>query len=85
MISARYRVTDGSGGSRQNFDRVLCKKNLTKNEIFFHFHSNLEILTGFQKPCDQVWIRHWMMNANSHFGTLRYSDTLLYYALIDQL
>ena len=39
-----------SGGSRQNVDRVLNQKNLTKNEIFVHFQSNLEILTGFQRP-----------------------------------
>ena len=39
-----------SGGSRQNVDRVLSQKNLAKNEIFVHFHSKLEILTGFQKP-----------------------------------
>ena len=29
-----------------------------KNEIFVHFHSNLGILTGFQKPCEPVWIRY---------------------------
>ena len=51
---------DLSGGSGQNVDRVLSHKNLTKNEIFVHFHSNLEILTGFQKPYDPVWIRHWI-------------------------
>ena len=31
-----------SGGSGQNFDWVLSQKNLAKNEIFVHFHSNLE-------------------------------------------
>ena len=51
---------DGSGGSRQNVDQVLSQKNLMKNEIFAHFHSNLENLTGFQKPCDPLWICHWM-------------------------
>ena len=61
---------DFSGGSRQNFDRVLIQKNLTKNDIFVHFHSNLEILTGFQKPCDPVWIRHWI------FGQLVSAATL---------
>ena len=54
-----------SGGSRQNVDRVLSQKNLAKNEIFVHFHSNLEILTGFQKPCDLVWIRHCIGFQNS--------------------
>ena len=39
-----------SGGSRQNVDRVLNQKNLAKNESFVHFRSNLEILTGFQRP-----------------------------------
>ena len=48
-----------SGGSRQNFDQVLSQENLAKTEAFVHFHSNLESLTGFQKPCDPVWIRHW--------------------------
>ena len=47
-----------SGRSRQNFDLVLSEKNLAKNEVFVHFQSNLEILTGFQKPCDLVWICH---------------------------
>ena len=47
-------VTEGSGGSRQNVDWVRSQKNLTKNEIFVHFHSNLELLTGFQKLCDPV-------------------------------
>ena len=47
-----------NGGSRQNVDRVPSLKNLTKNEIFVHFHSNLGILTGFQQPCDPVWIRY---------------------------
>ena len=51
-------VRSGSGGSRQNVDLVLSQKNLAKNEIFVHYHSNLEILTGFQKPFDPVWIRH---------------------------
>ena len=46
-----------SGGSRQTFDRVLSQKNLAKNEVIVHFHSNLEILTRFQKLCDPVWIR----------------------------
>ena len=43
-----------SGGSRKNFDWILSQKNLTKYEGFVHFHSNLESLTGFQKPCDMV-------------------------------
>ena len=47
-----------SGRSRQNVDRILSQKNQAKNEIFVYFHSNLEILTGLQKPCDSVWIRH---------------------------
>ena len=47
-----------SGRSRQNVERVLSQENLTKNEIFVHFYSNLEILTGFRKPYDPVWIRH---------------------------
>ena len=51
------RNTD-SGGSRQTADWVLSQKNLTKNEIFVRFYSNLESLTGFQKPCDLVCIRH---------------------------
>ena len=34
-----------NGGSRQNVDRVPSLENLTKNEIFVHFHSNLGILT----------------------------------------
>ena len=48
-------ISDFSGGSRPNVDRVLSQKNLAKNEIFVHFHSNLEILTRFQKICDLVW------------------------------
>ena len=52
-------LTGSSGGSRQNVDWVMNQKNLAKNEILVHFHSNLEILTGFQEPCDRVWIRHW--------------------------
>ena len=47
-----------SGGSRQNFDRVLSQKNIAKNDVLAHSHSNLAILTGFQKPCNPVWIRH---------------------------
>ena len=47
-----------SGGSRQNFDRVLSQKSPVKNEIFVHFHSSSEILTRFQKPSDSVWTRH---------------------------
>ena len=39
-------------------DRVLSQKNLAKNEVFVRFHSNLEILIGFQKPRDPAWIRH---------------------------
>ena len=49
-----------SGRSRQNVDQVLSQENLAKNEIFVDFHSNLEILGGFQKTCDPVWIRHWV-------------------------
>ena len=30
-----------------------------KNDIFVHFHSNLEILVRFHKPHDTTWIRHW--------------------------
>ena len=41
-----------------NFDRVLSQKDLAKNEVFVHFQSNSQILTGFQKPRDPVWIRH---------------------------
>ena len=41
-----------SGGSRQYFDRVLSERNLEENEIFVHFDSKLESLTGFQKPRD---------------------------------
>ena len=48
-----------NGGSRQNVDRVESEKP-HKNEIFVHFHSNLGILTEFQKPCDLVWIRYWL-------------------------
>ena len=51
-----------NGGSRQNVDRVPSLKNLTKNEIFVHFHSNLGILTEFQKPCDPVWVRYWQQD-----------------------
>ena len=49
-----------SGGSRRNVDQILDQKNLAKkkNEIFVHFHSNLDILTMFQKRCDSVCIRH---------------------------
>ena len=55
------KVYVNSGGSRhvQNVDQVLSQKNLSENEVFVHFHSNLEILTVFQKACDPVWIRHW--------------------------
>ena len=48
-------ISDFSGGSRPNVDRVLSQKSHAKNEIFVHFHSNLEILTRFQKICDPVW------------------------------
>ena len=56
----RVPTIHASGRSRQTVDRVLSQINLSKHEIFVHFHSNLEILTGFQKPCDLVWIRHCM-------------------------
>ena len=44
-----------------DLDKILTgseSEKPRKNEVFVHFHSNLEILTGFQKPCDPVWIRH---------------------------
>ena len=59
-IKLRFGV-GSSGGSRQNLDRVLIQKSLVKNEIFVRFRSNLDILMGFQKPFDPVWIRHWVV------------------------
>ena len=56
-------LTMYSGRSRQNVDRFLSQRNLTKNDIFVNFYSNLEFLTGFQKPCDSVWIHHWCIRS----------------------
>ena len=71
-----------SGGSRQNVDRVLSQKNLANNEICVHFHSNLEILTGFQKPCDPVWIRHWSVCKICITNSLLPLDKSIHYCMI---
>ena len=63
-------LTTCSGISRQNVDWVRSQKNLAKNEIFVHFHSNLELFTGFQKLCDPAWIRHCICSVHYAWGVL---------------
>ena len=60
-----------NGRSRQNVDRVPSLKNLIKDEIFVRFHSNLGILTEYQKPCDTVWIRYWLKQLCFWYEILR--------------
>ena len=63
-----------SGGSRQNFDRVLSQKTLTKNVIFADIHSNLEILTRSVILGNLVETRQGMVHISTHFF-LRYTRT----------
>ena len=63
-----------------DLDKMLtgfgARKTLQKNEIFVHFHSNLELLTGFQKLCDPVWICHCEDRNNAVESMLNRSSDL---------